>query len=120
MVKIDRIKKDLAEMLSVDKGIECIEVRADTLDEALADAAVQFETKVSNLEYEVVERGFNGVLGFAKKPWAIRVYQNPTTVVKSTTQKSRRLQAVRKRRRARRATSSTACTIYTVSLRTSL
>ena len=82
MVKIDRIKKDLAEMLSVDKGIESIEVRADTLDEALADAAVQFETKVSNLEYEVVERGFNGVLGFAKKPWAIRVYQNPTTVVK--------------------------------------
>ncbi len=82
MVKIDRIKKDLAEMLAVDKEIESIEVRADTLDEALADAAVQFETKVSNLEYEVVERGFSGVMGFAKKPWAIRVYQNPTTVVK--------------------------------------
>ncbi|MCR5123694.1 MAG: FapA family protein [Treponema sp.] len=83
MVKIDRIKKDMAELLAIDKGIESIEVRADTLDEALADAAVQFDTKVSNLEYEVVERGFSGVIGFAKKPWAIRVYQNPTTVIQS-------------------------------------
>ncbi|WP_296856651.1 FapA family protein [Treponema sp.] len=72
----------MADFLSKDKDIECVEVRADTLDEALADAAVQFDTKVSNLEYEVIERGFDGFLGIAKKPWFLKVYQNPDMVKK--------------------------------------
>lgn len=82
MVTLEQIKKDMAALLQTDKGIECVEVRADSLEEALADAAVQFETVVKNLEYEVVERGFKGVAGLAKKPWTLRVYQNPATVVK--------------------------------------
>lgn len=82
MVTLDSIRKDMAQMHERDKDIVSVEVRADSLDEALADAAVQFNTKVSNLEYEVLEKGFDGFLGIAKKPWAIRVYQNPETVKK--------------------------------------
>lgn len=83
MVTLDSIRKDMAKMHERDKDISCVEVRADTIDEALADAAVQFNTKISNLEYEVLEKGFDGFMGIAKKPWAIRVYQNPETVKKA-------------------------------------
>ena len=83
MVTLDTIRKDMAGLLSKDKDIHFIEVRADTLDEALADAAVQFDTRVVNLEYEVVERGFDGFMGIAKRPWYLRIYQNPDTVKKT-------------------------------------
>ena len=82
MITLDTIRKDLAGFLEKDKEIKFIEVRADTLDEALADAAVQFDTRVANLEYEVIERGFDGFLGIAKKPWYIKIYQNPDVVKK--------------------------------------
>lgn len=81
MINLDRIKKDMAEMLKIDKTIHSVEVRADSIDEALADAAVQFDTKVSNLEYEVIEKGFKGIAGLVKKPWTLRIYQNPSTIV---------------------------------------
>ncbi len=82
MVTLDSIRKDMAEMYERDKEINFVEVRADTLDEALADAAVQFNTKVSNLEYEVMEKGFEGFMGIAKRPWNIKVYQNPESLRK--------------------------------------
>ena len=68
MVTLDDIRAELEKKLQIDHLLRTIEVRADTLDEALADAAVQLETKVSYLEYEVIERGSEGFLGIAKKP----------------------------------------------------
>ena len=88
MVTLDSIRKDMAKMYERDKGINFVDVRADTLDEALADAAVQFNTKVSNLEYEVMEKGFEGFMGIAKKPWAIKVYQNPESLQKAAKSKT--------------------------------
>ncbi|MBO5136878.1 MAG: FapA family protein [Spirochaetaceae bacterium] len=76
MVKLDKIRADLEEQLQIDKSLNCVEVRADSLEEALADAAVQLGTKVSNLEYEVLEKGFSGFLGIANHPWLVRVYEN--------------------------------------------
>ena len=88
MVTLETIRKDMVGLLSKDKDIHFIEVRADTLDEALADAAVQFDTRVVNLEYEVVERGFDGFMGIAKKPWLLKVYQNPDTIKKTVVGKN--------------------------------
>lgn len=82
MVTLEAIRKDMAGLLSKDKDIHYVEVRADTLDEALADAAVQFDTRVVNLEYEVLERGFDGFMGIGKKPWFLKIYQNPDTIKK--------------------------------------
>jgi len=83
MVTLDTIRKDMAERLRTEKDIHCVEVRADSIDEALADAAVQFNTKITNLEYEVLEKGFDGFMGLAKRPWAIKIYQNPDTIIKT-------------------------------------
>ena len=83
MVTLETIRKDMAVRLKVDQDLQSVEVQADTLDEALADASVQLDCHVNNLEYEVVERGFDGFLGMGKKPWHIRAYQNAETVAKT-------------------------------------
>ena len=83
MVTLEKIRSDLAELQKKDQSIKSVEVHADTLDEALADAAVQLNTKVANLEYEIKEKGFDGFFGIAKRPWFITVYQNADAVSKS-------------------------------------
>lgn len=80
LVTLEKIRTDLAERLNSDQEIRSVEVYADTLEEALADAAVQLDCKVINLEYEVIERGFAGILGMSKKPWTILAYPNPEAV----------------------------------------
>ena len=41
MVRLDKVRSDLQKLLDKEQALQCVEVRADTLDEALADAAVQ-------------------------------------------------------------------------------
>ena len=84
MVTLDKIREDMNTLLQVDKNLHFVEVNADTVDEALADAVVQLDTKLSNLHYEVVEKGSDGILGLGKKTWKIMVYQDPSTVKKSS------------------------------------
>ena len=83
MVTLEKVREDMKALLTVDQNLHFVEVNADTIDEALADAVVQLDTKLSNLHYEVVEKGSDGILGLGKKPWKIMVYQDPTTVKKA-------------------------------------
>ncbi|MCR5290081.1 MAG: FapA family protein [Treponema sp.] len=80
MVTLDQIRKDMSQKLDEDKNLHFVDVNADTLDEALADAAVQLDTKVSNLEYEVIEKGSDGFMGISKKHWVIKVYPNASAM----------------------------------------
>ncbi|MBQ5470434.1 MAG: FapA family protein [Treponema sp.] len=80
MVSLEKIREEMKSRLSIDKDLHTVEVRAESIDEALADASIQLETKVPNLEYEVLERGSNGFLSIGKKSWLLRIYQNPETV----------------------------------------
>lgn len=80
MITLDKIRADMKIQYQLDKDMHTVEVIADTLDDALADASVQLDTKVANLEYEVVERGSAGVFGLAKRPWKIKVYQNAASL----------------------------------------
>lgn len=84
MVTLDKLREDMNTLLQVDKNLHFVEVNADTIDEALADAVVQLDTKLANLHYEVVEKGSDGILGLGKKPWKIMVYQDSSTIKKST------------------------------------
>lgn len=80
VITLEKIRTELTDRLKTDREIRCVEVCADTLEEALADAAVQLDCKVINLEYEVVERGFSGILGLSKKPWTILAYPNSEVI----------------------------------------
>lgn len=84
MVTLEKLREDMNTLLQVDKNLHFVEVNADTIDEALADAVVQLDTKLANLHYEVIEKGSDGILGLGKKPWKIMVYQDPSTIKKST------------------------------------
>ena len=54
--------------------MEKIEVTGKTVEEALINAALQLETSSDNLEYEVIEKGSNGLFGFINsKPAKILV-----------------------------------------------
>ncbi|MBQ9494551.1 MAG: FapA family protein [Treponema sp.] len=80
MVSLEQIRSDMQELLDRDNQLHNVEVNAESIDEALADAAVQLDTKAADLQYEVVEKGSNGFLGLGKKPWTLRIYQNPNTM----------------------------------------
>ena len=84
MIDLDKIREDMKQQFSVDNSIKHVEVHADTIDDALADASVQLDAKVSTLQYEVLEKGSDGILGMGKKPWTLKIYQDPTTVKKVT------------------------------------
>ncbi|MBQ3600705.1 MAG: protein jag [Lachnospiraceae bacterium] len=53
--------------------MEWIEFTAKTVEEALDKALQEFETTSDKVEYEVLERESNGLLGFFSKPAKIRV-----------------------------------------------
>ena len=82
MVTLEQIRKDMEAQFALDSAIQSVEVNADTLDEALADGAVQLDSKVSNLEYEIIEKGSDGFLGLAKKPWKVRSCQTAEAIAK--------------------------------------
>lgn len=52
--------------------MEFIEVSAKTVSEAVTDASIQFGVTSDQLEYEVVNEGSTGFLGFGSKPAVIR------------------------------------------------
>jgi len=81
MVTLEDIRNELQKKLQIDQLLRSVEVHADTLDEALADAAVQLQTRVAYLEYEIIERGSDGFLGIAKKPWVINAYETAAIVM---------------------------------------
>ncbi len=89
MVNLEKLREDMETLLEIDREIHSVEVRAYTIEECLADAAVQLNAKVSQLEYEVLEKGFSGVGGIAKKPWVLRIYENPQFIQKKMEEKKK-------------------------------
>lgn len=56
-----------------------IEVSAKTVEEALTDALVQLGTTSDQIDYEVIDKGSSGFLGFNSKPARIRVCRKYTS-----------------------------------------
>ncbi len=57
-----------------------IEVTAKTVDEAITNALVELGVTSDQIEYEVLEKGSAGFLGFNSKPAKIKVWKKYTTV----------------------------------------
>lgn len=53
--------------------MDWVEFTAKTVDDALTDALIQLGTTSDNVEYEVIEKESNGILGLFSKPAKIRV-----------------------------------------------
>lgn len=87
MITLDRIRLDMEKLLKTDQNLRYVDVRADSIEEALSDAAVQLDSKISYLEYEVLEKGSNGFLGLVKKPYLLRVYENVVVTAEKSKKK---------------------------------
>ena len=83
MVTLEQIRAEMKDRLKVDKALHQVDVNAQTIDEALADAAVQLNCLPKHLQYEIVEKGSDGFLGLGKKPWKLKIYQDPSTIKKA-------------------------------------
>ena len=59
--------------------MEYIEITAKTVDDAVTDALVQLGTTSDQIEYEVLDKGSSGFLGFNSKPAKIKVRKKFTT-----------------------------------------
>jgi uncharacterized protein len=60
--------------LDEDGAKKSLVVEAKSVEEALADAAIQLGLPIKNIEYEVLEKGNPGVLGAGRKNWRVRAY----------------------------------------------
>ncbi len=63
---------------------EWVEFSAKTEDEALTEALIKLETTSDKIEYELLEKESNGILGLFSKPARIRVRkkENPVDIAK--------------------------------------
>ena len=58
--------------------MEFVEFRGKTVDDAITNALVSLGTKSDQIEYEVIEKGSNGILGFGSKDAVIKVAKKST------------------------------------------
>jgi uncharacterized protein (DUF342 family) len=79
MVDFVRLQHIIKEQLEQDRAIHAVEAEGPTLEEAVASAATLLNIPVRRLEYEVTERGFEGVFGTGKKDWKIKAYERAGT-----------------------------------------
>ena len=62
MVTLDRIRTDMSTLLQVDRNLHFVEVNADTIDEALADAVVQgLKEQGLDKDFELKAVSCNGI-----------------------------------------------------------
>ncbi len=71
---LDEIATLMRRYLEEDGAKKSLVVEGRSMEEALADAAIQLGVGVRNLEFEVVEKGNPGIFGAGRKPWRVRVY----------------------------------------------
>ena len=74
MVSLDQIQTYMRQQLEEDTGQKSVTVSADSLEEALEQAALELSLPIKRIEYELVERGSRGMLGVGKKPYTILAY----------------------------------------------
>ena len=58
--------------------MEYIEVSARTVDDAITEALIKLGATSDQIEYEVIEKGSNGILGFGSKDAVIKVAKKST------------------------------------------
>ncbi len=84
MVTLEKIRTEMGRMLEGDRALVSVEVSADSLEEALANAALQLGISVRDIDYEVLQKGANGFFALTKKDWKVRAYKsaNPSRAKK--------------------------------------
>jgi uncharacterized protein len=74
VIGFPELKEIMRRHLESDRASSQVEASGDSLEEALSQAAIELGVKIKQLEYDLVEQGFKGVMGAGKKKWKILAY----------------------------------------------
>ncbi len=83
MVTLEQLKDFMRQRAEEDRTIRSVTISAPSLDEALASAALELGLATSRVEFDIVQKGTGGVLGFGKKTWTILAYEGAKKSKKS-------------------------------------
>ncbi len=75
MIEIEQIKQKMSELHEEDSGRFFVEVEGNSLDEALSNAATQLGVPKSRIDYEIVQKGVQGILALFPKKWRLIAYE---------------------------------------------
>lgn len=73
-IGLQEFRDYMKNMAAEDKKIKSVTVTADSIEEGLKQASIELEVAVKRLEYEILKKGFSGILGYGKKPFKLLVY----------------------------------------------
>lgn len=74
MITMTRLQQFMLKAAAEDRERTSVTTSGDTLEDALREAAIELSLPIKKIEYEVVQRGSGGVLGFKKQPYRIAAY----------------------------------------------
>ncbi len=77
-IGLESVRELMRRYLDEDGDKRSLTIEGPTLDEALRNAAVQLDSSVARLEYEILEKGNAGFAGIGKKPWKLLVHEVST------------------------------------------
>ena len=75
MISAGQLREYMAAQLAEDRKHKSVRARGPTLQEALAQAALELGVPVKRLDYELVERGSRGTMGVGRRDWVIVAYE---------------------------------------------
>ena len=67
MVRLNQIQEKMSEMHELDSGRFFVDISGETLDEALANAAIQLGMPVSSIDYEILQKERNRKISKKKR-----------------------------------------------------
>ncbi|PKL25532.1 MAG: polymerase [Spirochaetae bacterium HGW-Spirochaetae-3] len=74
-IGFEAVRELMRRYLDEDGGKRSVIAEGSTVEEALKNAAVQLDCPVIRLEYDVIEKGAQGFIGFGSKKWKISAYE---------------------------------------------
>ncbi|MEE1289597.1 MAG: FapA family protein [Spirochaetota bacterium] len=77
---MEKLRLMLKKVIEEEANLESIEIESESLDTALEEACSKLNVTLSELDYEILESGDNGIFGFGKKKYKIRVYKARNTL----------------------------------------
>ena len=77
---MEKLRLMLKKIIEEEANLESIEIESESLDIALEEACSKLNVTLSELDYEILESGDNGIFGFGKKKYKIRVYKARNTL----------------------------------------
>ena len=75
MVSLEQLKDFMRERAEEDRRLRSVAVSGATLEEALKAASAELGVPTRRLEYDVLQKGSPGTLGFGRKPWSLMVFE---------------------------------------------